>query len=306
MPAAGLAIAIGLGVDRAFGEPPTSVHPVARFGQLMTALERRVYGDSRWRGAAFCVVGVGAAAAVGVVLRQVLGRNGSTAVAVAAASAARMLGREANAIGDLLVDGDLTGARQRLPSLVGRTATDLSERDVARAVIESVAENSVDAVISPIVWAAIGGAPAVLAHRAVNTLDAMVGHRNERYERFGWASARLDDVANWVPARVAAVLVAGVHPRRAATVGRVVGRDSRRHPSPNGGVIEAAFAASLDIRLGGTNRYGHVTEDRGVLGDGLPAEATDVARAVALLDRITLALGVVALAATVVRSVRGR
>lgn len=296
MPAAGLAIAVGLGLDRVLGEPPTSMHPVARFGQAMTALENRIHRDDRVRGTVFCAVGVGGAAALGVALRRIAGPGPATAVAIAVAAAGRMLGREANAIGGLLVDGDLAAARERLPTLVGRTATGLSESDVARAVIESVAENSVDAVIAPIVWAAIGGAPAVLAHRAVNTLDAMVGHRTPRHERFGWASARLDDVANWLPARVAALFVAVVRPRRATAVWRVVRRDSGRHPSPNGGVIEAAYAAALDIRLGGTNRYGDVIEDRGQLGDGDAARPADVARAVALLDRVTLAFALLGLA----------
>lgn len=287
----GPAIALGLTVDRLFGEPPNAVHPVARFGQAMTALEHRLYRDDRIAGAVFCAIGVGGAAAVGVGMRRLVGSNVATAMAVSVAVAGRMLGREAEAIGDLLVADDLAGARTRLPSLVGRSAAELSETEITRAVIESVAENSVDAVIAPIFWAVVGGAPMVLAHRAVNTLDAMVGHRSPRYERFGWASARLDDLANWLPARLAACLVAVVRPKRAAVIRRVVGRDAAQHPSPNGGVIESAFAAALDIRLGGANRYGDVIEDRGVLGDGRLPVGADVRAATTLMDHTTAAAG---------------
>jgi adenosylcobinamide-phosphate synthase len=139
------------------------------------------------------------------------------------------------------------------------------------------------------VWAYVGGAPAVLAHRAANTLDAMVGHRSPRYEHFGWASARLDDVANWVPARVAAALVMIAVPRRASCILSVVRRDAPQHPSPNGGVIEAAFASALGISLGGTNRYGPSdsdVEERGLLGDGPSASTADIAAAVSLARRI--------------------
>src|SRR5204863_6463621 len=124
---------------------------------------------------------------------------------------------------------------------VGRDPSELDESGVARAVVESVAENTVDAVVAPACWAAVFGAPGVLAHRAVNTLDAMVGHRSARYARFGWAAARLDDGAAWVPARLTAVLVALVRPRAARLVWQAVRRDAPAHPSPNAGVAEAAF-----------------------------------------------------------------
>ena len=160
---------------------------------------------------------------------------------------------------------------------------------VARAVIETLAENTVDAVTAPLFWAAVGGAPAVLAHRAVNTLDAMVGHRTERYRRFGWAAARADDVANWVPARLTGLAVAAVRPSRAGAIARAVRRDAPAHPSPNGGVVEAAFAAALGVRLGGRNTYGDVVEDRGTLGTGPPPGSADI-RAAIHLARSTVAM----------------
>jgi adenosylcobinamide-phosphate synthase len=258
----------------------------------MYRLERIAYRDSRTAGALFCAVGVCGAGAVGWGLQRLVGRERAVAIATFVAVAGRMLGEEAGSIADLLLSGDIDAARARLPSLVGRSPDGLTETEISRAVIESVAENSIDALVAPALWALVAGAPGVLAYRAVNTLDAMVGHHSPRYERFGWASARLDDLANWVPARVGALCVAAVRPTRASAVARTIRRDAGQHPSPNGGVIESAFASALGIRLGGSNRYGDEVEHRGVLGDGRPAEPADVARATALLGQITLAVGV--------------
>jgi hypothetical protein len=169
----------------------------------------------------------------------------------------------------------------------------LDEKEIARAAVESVAENTVDAVIAPALWAAAAGPCGALGYRATNTLDAMVGHRSARYERYGWASARLDDVAGWVPARVTAGLVAAVRPGAAVAVMRAVRRDAPAHPSPNAGVAEAAFAAALGLRLGGTNRYGDLVELRPPLGTGRPPEWPDIARAVQLSADVGLALAAV-------------
>ena len=298
-------MAIGLVADEVFGEPPNAAHPVVWFGRGMTRLERSVYADSRGRGSVFWVLGVGGGVLVGVGLARLAGPHRATVVATWAAVASRMLGREAEAIADVLGRGDLLGARQRLPALVGRSPDDLDEHEIARAVIESVAENAVDAVVAPALWALVGGAPAVLGYRAVNTLDAMVGHHSSRYERFGWASARADDIANWIPARASAVLVALLRPNAAAAVLRTIRRDAGQHPSPNGGVVESAFAANLGVRLGGQNRYGDRIEDRGTLGDGPAPTASDIAAAVRLLRQLTAFVGVVAVVPAAVRAVRG-
>ena len=208
----------------------------------------------------------------------------------------RSLEREAMAVHDLLVAGDLPAARLRLTHLVGRDTAELSEPEVARAVVESVAENTADAVVAPLLWGALAGLPGLLGYRAINTLDAMIGHHNERYEDFGWAAARLDDVANLPAARLGGLAVLAASPRWAAAAWRAWRRDARRHPSPNAGVIEAAFAGSLGIRLGGTNRYhGSRVEHRVVMGDGRPAEPDDVDAAVRLarqVDRIALVVAV--------------
>ncbi len=289
----GPAAALGVLVDRVIGEPPTAVHPVAWFGRGMGVVEQWSWRDSRAAGLVPVVIGVGAAWAVGVGLRALVGAGAATAIATAVAVAGRMLDTEALAVSGLLDSGDLPGARRRLRSLVGRDATALDASGVARAVVESVAENATDAVVAPVVWAAAGGAPAVLAYRAVNTLDAMIGHRSARYARYGWAAARLDDVANAVPAVLATALVAGRRPDRWRAVSRAVIVDAARHPSPNAGLIEAAFAGVLDVSLGGANRYGDVVEDRGRLGAGHDASAADIAGAVRLRRWLGLAVAAV-------------
>ena len=196
---------------------------------------------------------------------------------------------------ELLETEDLPGARQRLSHLCARDATDLDTTELARAATESIAENTSDAVVAPLLWGAVAGIPGLLAYRALNTLDAMVGYRSSRYENFGWAAARADDLANLGPSRIGAVLTAacagvvGGSPRRAWQVWR---RDGSWHPSPNAGQVEAAFAGALDVRLGGVNSYGGHTEDRGTLGAGLPPTTADLRRSVSL----SRAVGVAALA----------
>jgi adenosylcobinamide-phosphate synthase len=278
-----MSTAAGILADRALGEPPTTVHPVAAFGTVMAALERRLYRDERWAGAVHAAAGIALGVAAGRIVR-------SRALASYVAISGRMLGTTARQIGAVLESGDLERARTLLPSLVGRDPTDLDAAEIARAVVESVAENTVDAIVAPALWAATAGAPGVLAHRAVNTMDAMVGHRSPRYERYGWAAARLDDAMAWVPARATAALVAAVRPSAASDVWRAVRRDAPAHPSPNAGVAEAAFAAALGVRLGGPVRYGERFEDRPPLGDGRRVEVGDVDRAVRLSDDVTLAL----------------
>ena len=238
-------------------------------------------------------------AAAGVVV-------GSTTVATYLSVAGRMLTETASAIGSSLDRGDLDAARALLPSLVGRDPSALDEHGIARAVVESVAENTVDAVVAPACWAALGGAPGVLAHRAANTMDAMVGHRSRRYERFGWASARLDDLLNWVPARVTAGLVMMARPANARDVCRVVARDASHHPSPNAGVAEAAFAGALGVRLGGVNRYGERVEHRAEMGDGQPPTVADIGRAVDLSTDVARLLAAALLTTAGALTIAGR
>jgi adenosylcobinamide-phosphate synthase len=282
--------AAGILADRALGEPPSSVHPVVAFGRVMRAVERAAYGDARAPGVVHAAIGAGVGLGSGALV-------GSAGVATYVAVGGKALAEAASAVAVALDDGDLAGARALLPALVGRDPVGLDEKEVARAVVESVAENTVDAVVAPALWAALLGAPGALGYRAVNTLDAMVGHRSPRHRNYGWASARLDDVAGWLPARATAALVAAVRPASATAVWTSVRTQAPAHPSPNSGVAEAAFAAALGLRLGGENRYGSGAsagdvrvELRPPLGTGRPPEAADIARSVDLSRDVSLAL----------------
>ena len=180
---------------------------------------------------------------------------------------------------------------------MGRTPTGLDENEIARAVVESVAENTVDALVAPAFWAATCGAPGALGYRAVNTLDAMVGHRSARYLAYGWASARLDDVANYLPARLTAALVAGVRPDCTPAIWQAVRSQAPAHPSPNAGVAEAAFAVALGVRLGGRNRYGDRVEYRPWLGQGRPPAGSGHRQAVRLSSDVSWLLTLILAAA---------
>jgi adenosylcobinamide-phosphate synthase len=341
--AAGLAA--GVALDALLGDPRHG-HPVAAFGRAAAALESRDYADSRLRGAAHaaaCVLAVAAPAAFlhrGTRGRPLLEAT-AAALAVWAVTGARSLHSEAERAVVALERQDLPAARQVLPSLCGRDPAGLDAKQIARAVVESVAENTSDAIVAPLLWGAVAGLPGLAAYRAVNTLDAMVGYRSPRYQRFGWASARLDDAANWVPARVTAALTIACAPAvpgdtltpaspessaapdapvapppagsaqvpsaagrpapaRAASALRTVLRYGKRHPSPNAGRCEAAFAGALGVRLGGANAYGGVTEIRAELGEGRAPEPADIRRAIRLSRAVTVAaVGVAVLVALV-------
>ncbi|MDT0202204.1 cobalamin biosynthesis protein [Nocardioides sp. AE5] len=306
-----LGIVLGHAADRCLGDP-ARFHPVAGFGQVAGALERRTYADTRGRGVAFTVTLVGGTAALGLILeravrdRPVL-HTAATAAATWAVLGGTSLGREATAVHGFLAAGDLPGARQRLTHLVGRDTSQLDESGVARASIESVAENTSDAVTAPLVLGAAFGIPGLVGYRAANTLDAMVGHRTARHEQFGWASARLDDVLNLAGARLAALLAAGLAPTVAGSPRAAMAAwrsDARHHPSPNAGPVEASFAGALGVQLGGVNRYGDRIEDRHTLGTGRPPVADDIDRATTLAARV--AGGSVAVAALLALTARRR
>jgi len=282
---------------------PRAGHPVAGFGAAAASLERSTYRDNRAAGAIHVAVLVGAVSLSGAALQRRARRFGAycpllvTALASWVALGGTSLARIGSAMGELLSRNDLEGARRLLPSLCGRDPATLDAAGLTRATVESVAENTSDAHVAPLLWAAAGGVPAVLGYRAINTLDAMVGHRSPRYCRFGWAAARSDDVANYLAARVTAALtvmcapVVGGSPLLALAAWR---RDARRHPSPNAGVVEAAFAGALGVRLGGPTQYRYELQIRPVLGDGPPPTVADVNRAVRLSRAVQAAALVVA------------
>ena len=272
--------------DLAFGDPARG-HPVALFGRAAGKLERVTYRDDKLAGALHAGLLVGGVTVLGRVAAL---RSGCVSVATTAAATWICLGgtslaRTGLEMSRLLESGDIEGARRLLPSLCGRDPVWLDAAGLTRAAVESVAENTSDAQVAPLLWATVGGVPAVLAYRAINTLDSMIGHRSPRYLRFGWAAARLDDAANYVAARATAALVVicaplvGDSPSGAARAWR---RDAARHPSPNAGVVEAAFAGALGVRLGGPTQYHHELQIRPTLGDGEQPVVADLRRAVAL------------------------
>ena len=295
-------IAAGYFADLLLGDPRRG-HPVALFGSSAAALERLTYADSRRAGALHAGALLGALGVLGITVERAACRRGPGWTAMATAAAAFVafggtsLGRTGDEMAGLLNAGDVAGGRRLLPSLCGRDPAALDSAGLARAALESVAENTSDAHVAPALWAAVGGVPAVLVYRGANTLDAMIGNRSPRYVRFGWAAACFDDAANLVAARVTALLVAACAPLVGGSPAEALRswrRDAGRHPSPNAGVVEAAFAGALGVRLGGPTQYAHELEIRPTLGDGRAPEVSDLARAVRLSRAVQATATVVA------------
>jgi adenosylcobinamide-phosphate synthase len=304
--AAGLAI--GAVADLLLGDPRRG-HPVAGFGSAAAAIERRYWRNSRARGTAYALGLTAGPVVVGLLAnRATRTRPRSRTLVLAAATwtvlGGTSLGRAADRMHMALAAGDVPAGRAELPALAGRDPSPLDEGDLVRATVESVAENTADAAVAPLVWGAVAGLPGLLGYRAVNTLDAMVGHRSARYERFGWAAARQDDIANWLPARLTAALTVACAPLvggSAAGAWRIWRRDGAAHPSPNAGRCEASAAGALGLRLGGRNVYGGRVEDRPVLGTGRHPEVADIRRAVRLSRAVWLAAAALAVAVRLAR-----
>ena len=307
-----LGIALGVLLDAALADPRRG-HPVALFGTAAQALERRLYGDSRAPGIAHVALCVGAVTGLGVLASRTRSpylKTGLTAAATWAVLGGTTLAREGAYMADALERDDLAAARKRLPHLCGREPDGLGAHELARATVESLAENTSDAVVAPLVWGAVAGIPGLLAYRVINTLDAMVGHHSPRYERFGWAAAKLDDVANYVPARLTGFLTVAAAPVVGGSVQSalaVLKRDGHQHPSPNAGRCEAAFAGALGRTLGGTNVYGSRVEHRPEMGEGPGPTVPDIRRSVRLARTVSLAAaGVSVLAAWGIAAARAR
>lgn len=296
--AAGLLL--GFVADRLLADPRRG-HPVAVFGTGASALERRTWSDDRTSGVVHVSVLVGGAAALGVVAQRLLPRTLVVAAATWTVLGGTSLDREAAAVSSLLDQGRLPEARRRLTHLVGRDTSRLDESEIVRATLESLAENTSDAVVAPLVWGAVAGVPGLLGYRAANTLDAMIGHRSPRYERFGWAAARLDDLLNLPGSRLTAALASALGPDPAGGL-RTWRRDAAAHPSPNAGPVEASFAGALGIRLGGTNDYAGRVEHRAVMGDGPSPDRADLERARSLARRVGTGAALATAALAAIRS----
>ncbi|MFF5290896.1 cobalamin biosynthesis protein [Paractinoplanes globisporus] len=298
-------------LDAVLGDP-RRFHPVAGFGSAAGALERRVYRPDRRSGAAFAALAVGGPALLGLAAARATRRHKiARATLVAAATwtvlGGRTLRRESRIMAGHLDHGDLPAARERLSHLCGRDPSTLDAPELARATVESVAENTSDAVVAPLIWGGVFGLPGLLAYRAANTLDAMVGHRSSRYARFGTAAARLDDALNLVPSRLTGLLtiavspVVGGSPRETLRVWR---RDRNDHPSPNAGQCESAMAGALGVRLGGRNVYFGRSEVRPFLGDGPHPSGVHLRRAARVSGAVGLAATAIAAALALTRRTR--
>ncbi len=273
-----LALPLVFLLDQLLGDPPGWPHPVravGRFIQLLEALLRRILPERL--GGIVLLLGVGGVVGTSAwALLEVAGwchpwaRTALAAVLIYFGLAARSLARETEHVLDACRREDWAEARRRLARIVGRDTDNLSPDAIYRACIETVAENATDGVVAPLFYAALAGPVGLWVYKAINTLDSIVGYRNPRYLRFGWASARADDVANFLPARLAwlllalAALITGHSGWRALRTGW---RDGRRHPSPNAGWAEATMAGALGVQLGGTSTYGGVVSAKPLLGE---------------------------------------
>ncbi|VHO01550.1 Cobalamin biosynthesis protein CobD [Lawsonella clevelandensis] len=247
----------------------------------------RIYAPSRKRGALYYLIASGVPTTTAVIAQRVsrscpLLHTGLLAAGTWTVLGGTTLQRVGHEMEQRLRDGTLEADRELLPSLCSRDPQYLDVEGIARATVESLAENTSDATIGALFWGAIAGLPGLLWYRATNTLDAMVGYRSARYRDFGWASARMDDVANYVPARLTALLTAAIVPQRAREILHLWRRDAPTHPSSNAGVVEIACAGALGITLGGETIYRYGVENRPRLGDGPVPTCEDLAAAVRL------------------------
>jgi adenosylcobinamide-phosphate synthase len=301
-------VAAALVLDALFGEPPEALHPTVWIGRAISVCERGALGSEnpRLRYLAGVLLAASLPTLVCVLARRLLDltpprlRLALGAALISTTLSIRGLGEAAAAVERELSGGNLERARASASKMVGRDTVALPAREIARAAVESVAENTSDGVVAPMLYGLLLGAPGALAYKAVNTLDSMVGYRSHPYAELGWASARLDDLANVVPARLTALVVAAVSGRPLRTLDT-----ARRYgpltASPNAGWAEAAFAGALDSRLGGTNLYGGVLREGPILGSGRPPGTEEIRRSVELMRRCCALLAVAAVLAGRVR-----
>ncbi|MBD2871189.1 adenosylcobinamide-phosphate synthase CbiB [Paenibacillus arenilitoris] len=300
--------AAAIAIDWAVGDPKWPTHPVIWIGRLIRLLERLLAPEKRSGPAAVRTLGVLLTVITltiswGVMWAVVWAADyvhvwlgyAASAWFISTTIAVKGLKDAAMLVYNPLADGRLGEARKYVGYIVGRDTDKLDEREAARAAIETVAENTVDALVSPVLFALLGGAPLAMLYRAANTLDSMVGYRNDKYLYFGWCSARTDDVLNFIPARLAGAMLAtaaAAHPgMRAGRAARAILAFASRHPSPNSGIPESAVAGALGIELGGTNVYFGIASERARMGWPLRRlEPVDIVRTARLLYGVSIIL----------------
>jgi adenosylcobinamide-phosphate synthase len=274
-------ILIAVALDLLLGDPQWLPHPVRGIGRLalwLETLSRRLLGSTRLAGlcAALSTYIVAGAAAWGAIrLAAAIHPTAADVVSILiiyTTIAARDLARHGMAVYRSLAAGELVEARRRVGAIVGRDTAVLDEAGVVRAAVESVAESTVDGVTAPLLFVVAAGPVGAMVYRAVNTLDSMFGHQDERYRQFGWAAARIDDLANYIPARCTAPLIclaALLLRQRPRLALRTLLRDGRKHASPNAGLTEAAMAGALGVQLGGVNYYDGQPLPKPTIGDAI-------------------------------------
>lgn len=286
-------------IDRIVGDPRALPHPVVLMGKCISLLEKVIRKfvvkekALKLAGLLFPIlIAGGTYGIVALLLYTISLVNHWLAVIaeiwlISTTVATKGLGDAGMEVYQHLKNNDLSKARQSLGMIVGRDTEQLDEGEISRGAVETVAENIVDAIISPFCYALIGGAPLAMAYRAVNTLDSMIGYKNEKYQNLGWASARFDDLLNYVPARLTALfmlLACWVKRLDVRNAWAMIKRDAKRHPSPNSGIPEAATAGALDIQLGGTNFYNGVASHRAKMGEpSRLIESDDIIRTIEVM-----------------------
>jgi adenosylcobinamide-phosphate synthase len=288
-----LAIALALVLDWLFGDPRWLPHPVRGIGSFISFFDKRL-NQGRYRrmkgiitvaavtGMVYCLGSL--VVYISYSLSWIFGVM-MEAVLIFTTIATKSLQEAAWNVLIPLEQGKIEKARRELSMIVGRDTDNLDEPEIVRACVETVAENTSDGITATLFYAVIGGAPLALFYRAVNTCDSMLGYKNEAYREFGWASARLDDVVNYVPARLTAMVMIFIHSgKRLRHCLRVLFRDAPKHPSPNSGWPEAAMAALLGVQLGGTNTYNGIVSHRPTIGDPLvPLKKEHIRHAVRIM-----------------------
>ena len=304
-----LALPLGFLLDQLLGDPHGWPHPVRWIGRLITVLEKllRPWLPERLAGIILLLLVTGTTGIATWLVLELAGRFHEAArlltatVLVYYGLAARSLADETRQVLEPCLREEWSKARQRLSLIVGRDTDGLPPEEIYRACIETVAENTTDAVVAPLLYAALFGPVGMWVFKAISTLDSMVGYRNERYLRFGWASARMDDAANFAPARLTWLLLALaalLTGNRAGAALQIGWRDGREHPSPNAAWAEAAMAGALGVQLGGASTYGGTTSLKPRLGDSLGSlTSAKVSQAIRLMS-VAAGLGLVVVCTT--------
>ena len=304
-------ITLALLLDLTIGDPRWLPHPVTLMGRLINLLDdrlRRRWLDLRLAGVLLLVTTVGVSAGVAWLFLKALSHLHPLAGFIGAVIisstclAARSLHKESARVATALASGDIESARCYLSWIVGRDTDQLEEPEIWRALLETVAENTSDGIIAPLFWLTLGGPVAAISYKAVSTLDSMVGYRNERYLLFGWASARMDDLLNFIPARLTALLLiisAALSGHSATGALRITLRDRLKHPSPNSGHPEAAAAGALGVRFGGAASYNGISSMKEYIGNArLPLDADSYSGMIQLMYISTILMGAVCITAT--------